>query len=245
MFIIFSLGLQVCLSAQTGVVTTVQTGALVAADQPETNTTTESATPSKDEGNKFLLEMLAAGLGGFLAWILTTSVGFCLTRSRLKSYLLVAINSHIRQYKDLNRWLDTVMKDKIKKGNSIDRTTRYTKDELGDLTEMRSQCLTYLNQNQFVQFTRLCQRMFELEALFDGFCKTLDDYKTNSTVLTDGDVDYMNKKYKRILSYLKALPPDDIENINNLPQDYSGIEGAESIIMDNISTPPITAYLTP
>jgi hypothetical protein len=245
LFTIFLLGLQVCLSAQTDVVTTVQAGALVAAAPLKTNTMAAPATPLEGEGGKFLLGMLAAGLGGFLAWIFKTSAGFHLTRRRLISYLLVAINSHLRQYKDLNPWLKTVMEKTIKKGHSVNQAARYTKDELGDLTEMRSQCLTYLNQNQLVQFTLLCRLMFELEALLDGFCKTLDDYKTKATVLTDDDVDYLKRKYNRILSYLKALPVDEVKDINKLPQDYSGIEGAEGIVTDSISTPPTPAVKTP
>ena len=75
---------------------------------------------------------------------------------------------------------------------------------------------------ELVRLTKLTQRMWEIEALLDGFCATLQAYKDKGEALQVSDVDYLHRKQDRILSYIQILP-SEINNINQLPIDYWSI----------------------
>lgn len=174
-------------------------------------------------------EVIAAGLGGFLAWVLTKTVAYVVLRNRLISYLLVVINVRLRQYQDFLKWLSAVREDTIKEGFVIKLAANYTKDDLHDLTEVRKESLKFLRMREFIRVTKLIQRMSEVEALLDGFALELQGYREREQKLDSSDVDFLKRKQDRIISYIRVLP-QKIAKLTDLPVDYSGIEGAETLV---------------
>jgi len=211
------------------IVLIIMTMTIAIASDGQTGAVLVSASKEATESSydKLLADILAAGIGGFISWILLTAVTFYFTRQRLISYLLVTLNSHLRQYKD-TKWLSDVKEKKIKEGQIVKLAAKYTKDDLADITDARSECLTYLWRNELVRLTKIYQRMFELEALFDGFCEVLEDYKKEGKTLDPTDVEYLQRKHDRIMSYINILP-NKIDSLKDLPEDYSGILGPEYI----------------
>lgn len=214
----------------------MNSGDLLAAPSPEFPSNSTSVTNSNTKNtltaqtpDDLSSRITIAALGGFMGWVLTTSVGLIILRARLISYLIVVINTHLKNYYDSIAWIEAVKDQTIKDGHLIKLAASYTKDELSDLTGVRNQCLKLLTKNELLQVTKLIQRMLEVEALMAGFCESLHAYKQKEIVLDASDVDYLIKKKSRILSYLKLLPLS-IDKITDLPIDYSGIHGPEVLV---------------
>lgn len=182
-------------------------------------------------------KVVVAGLGGFLGWILTKSVGLVILRRRLISYLVVVINSHLRQYHEFVKWLTAVREITIKEGYLVKLAATYTKDELQDLAEVREHCLRLLKKDELLKMTKLSQRMWEIEALLSGFCESLQGYKSKEKVMDSSDVEFLRKKQDRIFSYINVLPKR-IEKLDQIPNDYSGVHGAESLVTSRSAGPP-------
>ncbi|MHB8519974.1 MAG: hypothetical protein ACYDH9_04380 [Limisphaerales bacterium] len=183
--------------------------------------------PQTSDGLAF--EVLAAGLGGFLAWTLTKAIGLAILRRRLVSYAVVVVNSHLRQYADIEQWLRATREKTIREGHIIKLAAAYTVDELEDLTELRPDGLRLLRKNEILRITVLLLRLKELEALLAGFCNTLEEYKLSGAPLKPSDVDYLQRKQDRIFSYMRLIPKE-IPSLDALPLDYAGIIGADSIV---------------
>lgn len=173
--------------------------------------------------------VLVAALGGFVGWILTKSVGWFLLRQRLLSYLIVVINTHLKEYHESRKWLAVVREKSIKQGHTVDMAAEYTKNELASITCVREQCFKLLRKNELVRLTNLLYRLWQIEALFDGFCKSLRVYKADAKRLNASDVNYLLMKEDRILSYLDVLP-ERIRTLSSLPEKYTDILGPEPIV---------------
>ncbi len=183
-------------------------------------------------GENFSAKVLAAALGGFLAWMLTKATGYWVLRQRFLHYMVVVVNAHLRQYQDLDQWLRAVREKTIKDGHIVKLAAKYTVDKLEDLTAVRPDALRLLTQDEIVKITLLLHRLTELEALVDGFCAMLVEYQSAGTPLTPPDVDYLRLKQDRIFSYMH-LVPKAVESIAALPAEYPGIIGADSLVTGN------------
>ena len=185
----------------------------------------------------FSARIVVAGLGGFFAWILAKCVGLLVLRRRLLAYLIVILNTHLRQYQEALKWLFAVREKTIKEGHIVKLAADYTEDDLNDLTKVRPELMRLLFRMELIRLTKLTQRMWEIEALLAGFCETLQGYKDKGAVLKVSDIDYLHRKQDRILSYIQILP-SEISNINQLPIDYSGIHGAETLVTSSSAALP-------
>ena len=192
---------------------------------------------SASAGDSLALKIVAAGLGGFLAWLLTKIVGLLILRMKLVSYLLVVINAHLRIYHDTENWVFAVREKTIKEGHVIKLAASYTKDDLGDFTEVRQDCLRLLSQRELEGITKLLQCMWEIEALYDGFCGSLEGYRSRGVALDASDVEYLQRKQDRILSYIHVLP-SEVGRLSELRLDYRGIHGAETLVTSSSARLP-------
>lgn len=191
--------------------------------------TGSSAMPSSTVLESNLSKIIVAATGGFLGWIFIQCIGLYLLRQKLLSYLVVVLNSHFETYQDVTGWLDAVKAKTIKEGYYINTAAAFTKDEHDDLKCIRDQCFRLLKKNELLQFIKLTHRLFEVEALLEGLCQTLSDYKEEKKVLDGSDVEYFNRKIERVYSYIKKFPTK-ISSIHEIPIDFRGVHGAEVLV---------------
>lgn len=209
---------------------------------PNSATTARSSTAipkTKPAEESVTDKIVIAVIGGFLGWILTKSVGLIARRRRFYSYLIVTINSHLRQQHDCAAWLRKVGRETVIDGKFVLRAARYTQDPLTDLKDISDDAIGLLHNAEIVKVTKLVQRMEEFEILMQGFCESLEEYKSSGQRLSRSDVDYLKSKHDRILSYTERFP-QNITTLNAIPEDYAGIIGAETFVSSDSagSEPP-------
>lgn len=197
---------------------------------------TEQTTVSPKENSKLPYEIIVAGFGGFLGWIIIQLTSFLVQRNRLKTYLIICVNNHIKGCNESKEWLIKVKDETIKCNHIVLEAANYTKDDIGDLKGVREQSLKLLFSEELVRITKFIQRVGEIESLIEGFCLSLSEHKQSGKPLSAGDVNFLHKKQKRILSYLNFLPAE-ITKIGSLPHSYSGVLGAEELVTPNSSMP--------
>ncbi|WP_020585592.1 hypothetical protein [Desulfobacter curvatus] len=195
--------------------------------QQET-TTNISPFPVAAESN--LSKIIVAALGGFGGWISIQCIGLYILRQKLLSYLIVVLNSHFEAYKkDISEWLEAVKSNTIKEGYYINTAANFTKDEHDDLKCVRNQCFKLLTKNELLKYVKLTHRLFETEALLEGLCQSLSDYKNEKKVLEDSDVEYFHKKIERINSYITKFP-QSISSIREISVDFEGVLGPKDSV---------------
>lgn len=181
-----------------------------------------------------------AVLSAVLGWAATSAVGWYLLRRRFQTYLVVVINTYLRQYHSQLVWLENQSKEFVE-GRELQHAANYTKDELAPLTGAQTQAINLLSKQDLIRLTQLILNLSEIEALMDGLCQDLRGYKAESRMLTSAgyrwaspplskeDVAMLQRKVSRLLSHVRALPKS-IHSIAELPVDYSSVDGAEKII---------------
>jgi hypothetical protein len=196
----------------------------------------DQAHPSIDSG--FVSKIAAAGFGGFIGWLLTKIVTLIVLRKRLIAYLVVVINGHMDQYRETKKWLEAVKDKTIKKNHVIKLAATYHENDMSDLADMRSDCLQLLKKSELIKTTKLHQRMLEIEDLLAGFCEDLTNYRKNGTTLSESSVDYLQKKIERIKSYMDKFPLEKIQTLDQLPDDYAGVHGADVLVSNSSAVEP-------
>lgn len=189
--------------------------------------------------NNLYLEVLAAGLGGFLAWILTKAVGHVIVRKRLMAYIVTLINTHLAELHGSEPWLDAVKEKTIKADHRIETAAEYTPREVDYLDTVSELSLRHLRKRELLLLAKCEQALWETECLFTGLCRTITVLKEDNTVLTPALVEHLHAKIERIKSYLKKLP-HKIDDLTSLPEDYRGVLPPETLVHEDSasSVPP-------
>jgi hypothetical protein len=198
---------------------------------PHSISATPQANSPLSSGADLTVKVTAAALGGFVAWLLTKSLGFLILRQRLLAYLLVVLNEHFRDYHRNPAWLTAVREKTLKEGHLVKEAAIYTKDELADLTAVRQECLTLLRKSELIRVTKIIQAMWAIETLLAGYSESLAIYNSRAIVLDASDLDLFHRREDRILSYLNILPRS-ITRLGQLPSDYSGIHPPETLVLE-------------
>jgi len=213
-----------------------------------TNSTTQSSTssPLQSSNDNFthvinqdspISKVIVVAMGGFLGWIFVQCVGLYILRQKLISYLLVVINAYLSSYQDIIKWINAVKSKTLKVDHIINTAAKFTQDDFSDLKSVRDNCFKLLSKSELLIYIKIVNRMWETEALLNGLCSSLTEYKRNNTVLKVSDVEYLNCKIDRILSYI-SLFPANISKLNQLPIDLKGVQGAEVLVSFNSAMKP-------
>lgn len=182
-------------------------------------------------------KLIAAALGGFLGWILTRAVSFFVLRHRLLKYLLATLNWHFENLRGCRAWLDSYAEIVFKEGHVINVAAEYTRDELSSLTAVQDRCLQLLFEKELVKLVSCTKTIWELEALFAGFCGSIASYRDNKKVLDSDSIEYLHKKADRIKSIIDRLP-QRVERIKELPDDYRGVITPRALVSTTNATKP-------
>ncbi|MCC7342942.1 MAG: hypothetical protein IT170_17805 [Bryobacterales bacterium] len=176
-------------------------------------------------------QLLAAALGGFVAWLLGRCVAIAVRRQRLMSYLTVCLWNHFEDARENQRWLTRVEKDTLQVGRVVDGAPLYSRDELEDLASVRNQCIDLLTQSEMVRLTKCFRSLWEIEVLLEGFCTRLREIQAANQPLEHGAVLHLRKRAERIHALVNLLP-GQLHSLRDLPVDYAGRIGARELVPD-------------
>ncbi len=217
-----------------------------AASNPGSSPTSKETKTSTNDGSNDSLEgtlsqVVVAALGGLFGWVFIQCVSLYLLRQKLISYLIVIVNAHLNAYQDIKKWLDAVRIKTLKVGHIVNTAAAFTKDDLDDMKCVRDNCFKLLSKNELIRYIKITHRMWETEVLLEGLCATLTEYKAEKTVLKDTDIDYLNRKIERVLSYI-ILFPTKITKFKEIPTDFKGVHGAEVLVGSESAKKPADLF---
>jgi hypothetical protein len=178
-------------------------------------------------------QIIGAALGGFTAWLLGRFVALSAKRNRLRTYLEVCLLAHFEGARDNQKWLVRVMSDTVREGQQVDGAPAYTRDELDDLSSIRAQSIELLTRSETIRLTKCFRALWEIEALFEGFCSWLRDYQKTMQPLDHENAIHLIKRARRINALIDLLPKQ-LKSLNELPDDYAGRIGAEVLVPDPV-----------
>lgn len=184
----------------------------------------------------WLLGVVAAGLGGFVAWMLTKIIGHLVMRRRLIVYLATSLNSHISSLHANEPWLDAVREKTIKENHTIETAAEYTVGEVDYLERVTELALRHLTKRELSQLAKCAAAIWEVEHLFDGLCSSISIIKEKKILLTPPLVAHLNAKINRIKSYLRVLPRN-VESLSGLPEDYRDVLPPETLVGEDSAKP--------
>ncbi len=173
-------------------------------------------------------EIIAAAIGGFAGWLLIQVTRYLSMRMRVIRYLIVQINLKLWDNTSNHEWLQDIKETNIKEGVIMEAAARFTPNDVAGVSEIRPFLLEYLRANEIERLIKLFNILRESDILYEGFCLEITKYKEKEKPLNLDDVKFLKGKIKRIASLHKVLPRK-IDKIKDVPVDYAGILGPDSV----------------
>jgi len=160
---------------------------------------------------KLIIAILAALLGSLSTYLIFTKI----KRDRLISYLSTQLSVMFSTAMRNMKWLELSAQE-LKAGGTLSNGARYTKDDLSSLSFSREQWVALLKKDELQRLCIVYDRLFEFEAVFDGYCERLNELYTKEGSLEEEEVLMMERRKERLDSIAKSLPLK-ISRIADLP----------------------------
>lgn len=173
-------------------------------------------------------EIVAAVVGGFVAWVAVQGVGYYVVRSRLITYLVVQANTRLQSAHSNREWLERLGSEHSVVGVTATLAPRYSPDHAEDLHESRDLVLRYLSRSEIERVTKFLSYLWEAEYLTEGICEAIGDCARRATPLVADDCRYLRDKVARVSSIVSKWPRS-IKNLDELPIDYAGVQGPDAV----------------
>jgi hypothetical protein len=169
--------------------------------------------------NESIENIIGAGGGGFLAWMLIWVVRYVVIRRRVKNYIITTINLHLEEVFENTKWLKKFTVDVVQERQRIDGAPYYTKEQFHNLHKMNTDYIFYLTRREQAHVLGVFANMNEFETLFEGFCKTATELQEKRTQLSRKKADFMRQRSYRIQK-LSCCFPKQISSIKELSPNY-------------------------
>ena len=127
-------------------------------------------------------------------------------------------------------WLETKLDRGVQEGCLVGNAVFYTASDLNEFHTVRTETLKFLTRDELLALGRFVDQLFTIEALLQGICTTITQFREDATPLTSEDVERLQKRADRIRSIFNRLPTDG--RLRSLPQDYSGVQPPGPIVAD-------------
>jgi len=174
--------------------------------------------------------IVAAAVGGFLAWMLGRVAASIVLRYRLSAYLTTMLNIHFAGLRDHQSWLQQMIQTSVQPGRMVAGAPFYTKSDLTEFSSIQEHYLQLLFKSELKKLTKCTKCLWEIEILYDGFCRSLLEAQNARVPLDKDRVEFFRRRAQRINSYISCLPTA-LASLRDLPDDYSGKISATALII--------------
>lgn len=187
-------------------------------------------------------EIISAGVGGFVAWVLTKSASYLILRHRLSCYLIVSLNVSFHGDRENLRWLRKVVEQQLNPGTIVTGAPFYEKDDLSSLTSTRDRALQLLTKRELILVEKAIQALWEIEVLFGGFCRTLCEMQDRGQPLDTAATHLLRMRASRLATLIEILP-ERIRTMRDLPEDYAGKIGPDVLVPPSDRLSPTSGHV--
>ncbi len=163
-----------------------------------------------------------------IGWSITKTARFFRRQDRIKKALLVDIEIQFDGLRTMSHATEDLFKKYVKADKKIPYSFLYQPGEYLLYQALLQDLTIYLCRDQLTKVIKLYQKLWESEAVIDGFATTMRAWEQNKRELSQDDVVHLEKKKDRIASYCKVIAAKDIKRLSDLPNDYEDVEGPDA-----------------
>jgi hypothetical protein len=166
-----------------------------------------------------LQEVVQYVIGGFIGWVLHGSIAFYMTRRNVRTYLTIAIFTHLQCTKKNIHTLSDYVEKRTAIGKNVDIAPRHQADKLESMTCVKAQAIQVLTKTEITKLARAFFVFEELETLSDGLCIHLKDHENSGKEISAESYSHFLRHVER-MKHLEYQLPNEKESLNDLPLAY-------------------------
>lgn len=175
--------------------------------------------------------ILATILGTLVVWATTKVLGFIIHRSRIKAAILTDLLLHQRGIKLQDSAIKAMFDNGILKvGEVIPFPIRYANEEWVLYRALQRDLPLFLSKDALRKIIKFYHLMWELDHSMLGFSKVLEDWEAKGHILTDADMEHLQRRVARMHSMAGLIYNVSIQRLNDLPDDYQEAKTMETIL---------------
>ena len=152
---------------------------------------------------------------GLLVWLVTKTIGYLLTRERLKAGLLTDMEFHIKSIKESNEYLKEWLPT-LQEGEPIKYSARHKADDYVLFNSLISDLPKYFSRVIFTNLLRYYKSIEEHDVLLEGFFSDVTIWKKEKRKLSAEDIRYLSRKMERITALGKILTKGEVKCLSQL-----------------------------
>jgi hypothetical protein len=162
-------------------------------------------------------------------WIIKSIVSFILVRGRISGGLIEEIHSNLNQVKEAKKYLDK-LKSLIQVGQPLPYIDKFNKTNNSFYSTQIDNLPTHYGMKTIKKVNKFFYSFWELQVAIEGLINHLQQIKNEKRSVQKEDYERLKKKFERIDKLSDVLTSKKIENLSNLPENYEGRLGSDSII---------------
>ena len=177
-------------------------------------------------------KLLCAILGGFILWMIKEIFDHKRHKDRLKGGLLADIQLHLQGVEDQCDAVNQLVNN-IVVGEKISLPISYTPDTYAFYTAVQSMLARYLEKDELVKVIKFYQAIKHLDIAINGLTQVVSLWERDGTVIDGEKLEYLDRRRARIDSFQKLLLSADINELSDLPDDYTEIKTPDTVVANN------------
>lgn len=177
----------------------------------------------------FATKLLLGILASVVAWLISSVVMFFLKRRRMENAIVCDLEYRAFDAIEGKNYLAKLFAGGIKAGQGIDYASRYTRDENDLYKSMQTDLIRLFGRRRLLKIIKVYKAYQELDVLTEGLMLDLTEWKDAKKSLSEDDVNFLLKKKERIVRLCDILTKREIHTVDDLPDDYRGRAGPDSV----------------
>jgi hypothetical protein len=115
--------------------------------------------------------------------------------------------------------------------NLLTRSPRFTKDDLLLFRTIFPIIVNCFSNNNYIKIIKFYGIFDEINMLIDGLFSDFQKFKDDKKILGENDITYLNTKINRIIKLIDIILQRAINNISDLPNNYSDRVSPTSLVL--------------
>jgi len=158
-------------------------------------------------------------VAGFIGWAVHGLIQFYLTKSNVRAYLKIAINSLLDEMHNDQRTLTDYFENEVAVGKVPLIAPNHPLDDLESIGCIKAKAIDVLSECEIERLANFVFAAKEMDSLLGGFCGHLIDCEKREKQVSQHLYQHLEKHIKRI-GVIGDQLPRHVSSISDLPREY-------------------------